>query len=120
MDRRTRNLFIGTLIAVVVLVGGAALLFNGTVDQDHMPVGQDQVTGVIVAVDSAGLADVRGFTLRTVDGDLIEFSLAELENGAEFPPGHLAEHQTTAEPVVVRWREADGTRYAIRIVDAPA
>jgi hypothetical protein len=120
MDQRTRNLFIGTLIAVVALVGGAAFLFGGTVNNDGNPVGPDPVTGVIVAVDSAGLSDVRGFTLRTDAADLIEFSLAQFENGNEFPPGHLAEHQATAEPVLVYWHEVDGTRFAIRILDAPA
>ena len=118
MDDRTRNLFIGTLIAVVVVVAGAALLFSGNVNNDHATVGTD-ATGVIVAVDSAGLSDVRGFTLRTDDGDLLEFSLERLENGAEFPPGHFAEHQATAEPVLVRYNSSSGVLFALRVEDAP-
>ena len=118
MDQRTRNLFIGTLVAIVVLVGGVAVLFSGNVNNDHATVGTD-VTGVIVAVDSAGLSDVRGFTLRTDGSELLEFSLERLENGAEFPPGHFAEHQATAEPVLVRYNSSAGVLYALRVEDAP-
>lgn len=42
-----------------------------------------------------------------------------LENGAEFPPGHLAEHQATAELVVVTYQYQGIDRVALRIDDAP-
>jgi len=120
MDPRTRNLFFGAILGIVVLVGGAALFFSGNVNQDHLPIGPDPVTGVIVAVDSAGLSDVRGFTLRTNDGALMDFRLERLENATAFPPGHFAEHQATAEPVVVRYEGEGDALYAIRVEDAPA
>ena len=66
------------------------------------------VVGAIVAVDSRGLGDVRGFTLRDPGWRPAEFDLPRLENGAEFPPGHLVEHQATAEPVRVWFREEGG------------
>lgn len=118
MDQRTRNLFIGTLVAVVVLVGGAVSLFGGNVNNDHATIGSE-VTGVIVDVDSAGLSDVRGFTLRTDDGELLVLSLERLENGAEFPPGHFSEHQATAEPVRVLYNSRGGVLFALRVEDAP-
>ncbi len=108
------------LIVVIALTGGAALiLIPGNVNQPHIPVGPDSAVGVIVALDSEGLGSVRGFTLRRAGGELIEFLLDELENGTTFPPGHLAEHQATADPVRV-WYRVDGDRlHAIRIDDAP-
>ena len=77
------------------------------------------VVGVIVAVESAGLADVRSFTLRpTGSGWAFEFRLGELENGAEFPPGHLGEHLASSEPVRVWFRREGGELVAYRIEDA--
>ena len=62
------------------------------------------MTGVIVGVDSEGLDQVRGFSLRTDDGVTLAFTIGALENGAAFPPGHLVEHQATAQPVRVWYR----------------
>jgi len=107
------------LIVVVAITGGAALVLSDTslIDPDGPP-DTTQVEGVVVAVDSSGLADVRGFTLRRPGGETLEFRLGELENGAEFPPGHLAEHQATAQPVVVYYRMEGNERFAVRLEDA--
>ena len=78
----------------------------------------DMVEGVIVGVQSEGLDDVRSFDLRTADGRVRSFGLASLENGAEFPPGHLVEHSVTAEPVRVWYRTEAGIDQAIRLEDA--
>lgn len=117
MDRRTRNLFALALVAIIAVTGGAAVLFSST------GVGgsgsRPSVSGVIVGVESEGLDRVRGFTLRTDEGLMMEFAIGTLENGAAFPPGHLVEHQATAQPVRV-WYVVDGdTRLAVRIEDAP-
>jgi hypothetical protein len=77
-------------------------------------------TGVVVAVNAASLTDVRGFTIRTADGRTVEFRVGQLENGAQFPPGHLGEHEATAVPIVVTYRDENGERVAIRLEDAPA
>ena len=121
MDRRTRNLFALVLILVVVLTGGAALLLSDTsrIDPDGGPPDTTAVDGVIVAVESAGLSDVRGFTLRRPGGEMLVFRLGELENGDQFPPGHLAEHQVTAAPVRVWYRMEGSERFAVRLEDAP-
>jgi len=119
VDRRTRNLFALILVIVVAVTGGAALLLSDTslIDPDGPP-DTTRVEGVIVAVDSSGLADVRGFTLRRPGGEMLEFRLGELENGMDFPPGHLAEHQATAQPVVVYYRMEGNERFAVRLEDA--
>lgn len=119
MDRRTRNLFALVLVATIVLTGGAALILGGSpVPAPSSPPATDDVVGVIVGVESEGLGDVRGFTLRQAGGALLAFTLDELTNPTEFPPGHLAEHQATAETVRVWYRERDGTLVAIRLEDA--
>ena len=77
-------------------------------------------TGLVVAVDSSGLTDVRGFTIRTADGRTVAFRIGVLENGAQFPPGHLLEHVATGVKVVVTYRQENGDLVAIRLDDAPA
>jgi len=76
--------------------------------------------GVVVAVESVSLADVRGFTIRTPDGRVVVFRVGTLENGAEFPPGHLGEHQATASPIRVTYRDEGADHVAIRLEDAAA
>ena len=106
------------LIGVVGASVLAAILVAEPSGPD-LPPGTEQLTGVVVAVDAVSLSDVRGFTLRSPGGELVEFSLRALENGTDFPPGHLAEHQATAEPVRVTFRSEDDERFAVRIDDAP-
>ena len=99
---------------VAVAVAGAALLASRSSSATS------EAIGVVVAVDSAGgLGDVRGFTLRLAGGVLLTFSLRDLQNGTEFPPGHLAEHQATAAPVRVLYRMEGSERLAINLEDAP-
>ena len=77
------------------------------------------MTGVVVAIDSAGLGDVRGFVLRRPGGELVDFSLRAFENGSQFPPGHLAEHQATSQPINVWFRTEGDEHLALRLEDAP-
>ncbi len=76
-------------------------------------------TGVVVAVDARSLTDVPSFTLRVAGGGTLDFQLAQLENGTQFPPGHLTEHIASGGPVVVTYREENGVLYAIRLADGP-
>jgi hypothetical protein len=76
------------------------------------------VEGVITHVESAGLDRVSGFTLRTADGVLLDFMIGMLENGDEFPPGHLTEHQATSDPVRVFFTVEGGVLVATRLEDA--
>ncbi len=76
-------------------------------------------TGVVIDVDAGGLTDVRAFTIRTDDGRQATYRIGDLENGAEFPPGHLVEHIATSEPILVYYREEVGDRVAYRLEDAP-
>ena len=119
MDRRTRNLFLVALVAVVGLTAAAAFLLGGTAVRDPgAPSGAEAAVGVIVGVRSEGLDSVSGFDLRTTDQGTLTFVIGELDNGAEFPPGHLVEHQATAQAVRVWYRIKDGVRVAVRLEDA--
>jgi hypothetical protein len=77
-------------------------------------------TGLVTAVDSSGLTDVRGFTIRTDDGRTVVFRIGALENGAQFPPGHLLEHRATGVKIVVTYRQENGALVAVRLEDAPS
>jgi len=119
VDRRTRNLFALALVIVVAVTGAAAFLLGGSGIRDpDAPPGAEAVVGVIVGVDSAGLDQVNGFTLRTTDRGTLVFTIGDLENGAEFPPGHLVEHQATAQPVRVWYRTEGNEMVAVRLEDA--
>jgi hypothetical protein len=113
MDGRTRNVFVIGLLALVVASGAAAYALRADPDTT------ESVTGVIVGVESEGLDRVRGFDLRIQDGSTLTFVLGDLENGATFPPGHLAEHQATGQPVNVTYVTDGATKVAVRIDDAP-
>jgi hypothetical protein len=119
VDRRTRNLFALVFGALVVVTGAAALLLGGTAGKTSPPADATAVVGVITGVESSGLDKVTGFTLHTTDQGSIVFVIGALENGAQFPPGHLVEHQATAAPVRVWYRTQDGAKVAIRLEDAP-
>jgi hypothetical protein len=120
VDRRTRNLFVIVLVAVIAATGGATVLLSGSGAgvTDGSSTGPS-MDGVIVAVNSEGLDKVRGFSLRTGEGTTVAFTVGALENGAAFPPGHLVEHQATAQPVRVWYRTEGETRIAVRIEDTP-
>jgi hypothetical protein len=119
VDRRTRNLFALALIGFVALVGTAAIALSGTGVRDpDGPKDATAVVGVVVHVEATGLDAVTGLSLRTADGATIDFRIGQLENGAEFPPGHLVEHQATGAPIRVWYRMEGAVRVAIRLEDA--
>jgi hypothetical protein len=121
VDRGTRNLFALVLVVVVLVTAVAAFMLSGSSLIDPgAPANATAVDGVIVAVRSEGLDRVNGFDLRTIDQGTLAFTLGDLENGAEFPPGHLVEHQATGQPVRVWYRTEAGDRVAVRLEDAPS
>jgi hypothetical protein len=100
----------GLIIAVVAI--GAILITSLARPADRIE------TGVVVAIDAVSLTNVRGFTLRTPDGRTVSFRIGSLENQAEFPPGHLTEHEATASPIRVTYRSEGTDLVAVRLEDA--
>jgi hypothetical protein len=117
VDRGTFRLFVAVLAVVVVAVAVAAAIFGGTARDPEAPDG-DQVVGIVTSIDSEGLTAVRAFTLRTQAGRDETFQIGTLENGEEFPPGHLQEHQSLATPIRVWYRTEGDERVAFRLEDA--
>lgn len=111
---RGRGAVVAVGLAVAVL---AAVVLAATVLGQPAPKTE---VGVVVAVDAVSLTNVRGFTIRTPDGRTVDFRVGRLENGAQFPPGHLAEHQATVVPISVTYRDENGEHVAIRLEDATA
>ena len=111
--RRTGVVWIGVVIAALAL-GSVVLSALGQAPRER-----ETETGIVIAVDSAGLTNVRGFSIRTNEGRTLAFRIGVLENGAKFPPGHLLEHAATGVKVVVTYRPENGELVAIRIEDAP-
>jgi hypothetical protein len=120
VDRRTALLFTSLLVAIVLGTAIAAILLSEPSGNVDLPPGTESMTGVVVGIDGGqSLGDVRGFVLRRPGGELVDFSLRDLRNAADFPPGHLAEHQATAQPIQV-WFRVEGTeRLALQLEDAP-
>ena len=109
---RRRSVVVGAGL-VIALVAAAAFLAT-TLGQ---PPRQTE-TGVVIAVDSTSLTNVKGFTIRTPDGRTVTFTLGPLENASQFAPGHLNEHVATAVPVLVTYRDENGQRVVVRLEDA--
>ncbi len=76
------------------------------------------VAGLVVKVETAGLDQVKGFTLQADTGQELTFVIGKLDNGDEFPPGHLTEHQAAADPILVFFREENGQLVVYHLEDA--
>ena len=109
---RSRRLVVlgAVAFAAVAIAIGAATITGGPSRQVD--------TGIVVAVQATSLSAVQGFSIRTSDGQTVEFRIGALENASAFAPGHLAEHKVSLVPVRVTWVERDGSRVAVRIEDA--
>lgn len=102
------------LVAIAVFAASiAAFVVGGP--------GRQVETGIVVEVQATGITNVQGFSIRTPDGRTIDFRIraGALETARDFPPGHLAEHRATLEPVRVTFIRASGANQAVRIEDAP-
>ena len=108
-----RSIVVGAGV-VIALVAAAAFVITTAAQ----PPRQTE-TGVVIAVDSTSLTNVKGFTIRTPDGRTVAFKLGQLENASQFAPGHLNEHIATAIPVLVTYQDKDGERVVVRLEDAP-
>jgi hypothetical protein len=76
--------------------------------------------GVLLAVDSPSIQRVERFTLRTDDGQVLDFSAApDFNSGAShaMSPGHLRQHMALAEAITVTYREENGRLIALNATD---
>jgi hypothetical protein len=76
--------------------------------------------GVLLSVESPSLQKVDRFTLRTDDGQELDFIVAsDFNQGAAhlMTPGHMRQHMALAEPMTVTYREEGGQLLALNAVD---
>lgn len=76
---------------------------------------------MLLDVVSPGIQQVDRFTLRTDDGELLSFvAAADFNSGAThvMTPGHMRQHMALADPVVVTYRDENGTLVALSATDA--
>jgi hypothetical protein len=108
------------LVLVPILLAGAGILvfYKAACACGTPAVPSSPVEGVVTSVHAESIDRVRTFTLRTRDGTSWQFAVGALENASEFPPGHLAEHQASSQPVRVFFRLTDGEAVAYRLEDA--
>jgi hypothetical protein len=113
---------IGIAVGIVIVLAIAAFQ-SGLLGPGRSPAPSDllasPVQGVVIAVDSVGLGQVRDFVIRVADGATVTLELGPLENATEFPPSHLVEHMASSEPIRAYYRLEDGNPVAYRIEDAP-
>jgi hypothetical protein len=77
--------------------------------------------GVLLDVVSPSIQQVDRFTLRTDDGQLLNFVAApDFNAGAThvMTPGHMRQHMALAEPVLVTYRLDNGVFIALSATDA--
>jgi len=77
--------------------------------------------GVLLEVVSPSIQQVDRFTLRTDDGQLLSFVAAPDFNANAthaMTPGHMRQHMALADPVVVTYRDDNGTLVALSAIDA--
>ena len=95
-----------------LLTVGLALLLVGC--QGGGGRGSEQVRGVIVAVQARSVAQADMVTVRADDGRELIF---QVDSSVDVTPGHLREHMTLAEPVLVTYQRENGGLLARRIDD---
>jgi hypothetical protein len=99
--------------ALLVLVIAAVL--GSAACQAHAQAGPQQARGLIVNVQARSIVATEAITLRTDDGR--ELTL-RVDAAADMTPGHLREHMTLGEPVLVTYQQTPEGLLATRIDDA--
>ncbi len=100
------------LVAVAFLLGCSA---------PPAAAGSQTVRGVLLEVQSPSIQQVDRFRLRSDTGQEMLFVAApDFNAGAVhiMTPGHMRQHMALADPVVVTYRDENGTLIALSATDA--
>lgn len=77
------------------------------------------VEGIVLEVVGDSPVDIKSFTIRTSEGEQLQFSLSGVNLSDDgFPASHLREHQALAQPVRVTYRLEGPTNVVVRLEDA--
>lgn len=113
--------FLPTLLVIVVLAVVGYVGFRAVTQEPEATPGvlpPSPVTGIVIAVDSQGLGQVRAFAIKLADGSAFDLTLGPLENATEFSLAHLTEHMATSEPIRAFYRLEAGVPTVYRLEDA--
>lgn len=100
-----------------LILGPLVCLLAFTACSDSGTGTPDEIVGVVTKVESSGLTQVEGFTVRAEGGnELYEIKVDDDTNFA-FPPAHLNEHRVSGEPVAVEVDNRSGSLFATTIDD---
>jgi hypothetical protein len=75
-------------------------------------------TGIVIAATGPSVASVTDFTLRTYDGQTLQFKVGVLDVNNGLPAPHLREHLASGIPIYVTYHVDNGVNVATRYVDA--
>ena len=76
-------------------------------------------TGIVTAATGPNSASVTDFTLRTYDGQTLQFKVGVLDVNNGLPAPHLREHLVSGLPIFVTYHVDNGANVATRYIDAP-
>lgn len=77
-------------------------------------------TGIVTAATGPNSASVTDFTLRTYDGQTLQFKVGVLDVNTGLPAPHLREHLVSGLPIFVTYHVDNGANIATRYIDAQA
>ncbi|MDQ6675632.1 MAG: hypothetical protein M3069_33690 [Chloroflexota bacterium] len=106
-------MFLGRLLLLLLCAAGCAA--------QSPPRGSQTVRGVLLEVQSPGIQQLERFTLRTDAGrEMVFVAAPDFNAGAShvMTPGHMRQHMALADPVVVTYRDENGTFVALSATDA--
>jgi hypothetical protein len=110
---KPRNLLIGALIVIGVLVVPGLYLYN-QLDQPS------SIQGLVVGVKTRPPLAVDSFDLLVPDGRRLTFTVGKLDmSPGGFDAPHLVSHQATGQPVIVLYRSSGDRLVAVRLMDGP-
>jgi hypothetical protein len=75
-------------------------------------------TGIVIAARGPDVANVTDFTLRTYDGQTLQFKVGVLDVNNGLPAPHLREHLGSGVPIFVTYHVDNGVNIATRYIDA--
>lgn len=76
-------------------------------------------TGLVIAANGPDAATVNTFSLRTSDGQTLNFTVGTLDLAdGGLPAPHLREHMLGSTPTTVYYRVENGINVAVRYTDA--
>ena len=103
-------------LALALTAGACATASNGATSPAATTL---SATGLVIAANGPDAATVSTFTLRTDDGQTLNFVVGTLDiSDGGLPAPHLREHMAGSTPTTVYYRVENGQNVAVKYTDA--